>query len=638
MPGSDPQGAPLRWLRAGPLEVALDGVDLRYVRLGDEELARRVYVGVRDQNWNTIPGVASTVQIDAEPDSFSVRFSVRHAQHDIDFSWEGHIAGSAEGHILYEMHGSAARPLLYNRIGFCVLHPWRESAGRSFRATTPDGVVAGVLPSLIGVQGYANGVYVPLVPPHAALELDAAAATGVRFDYDGDLFESEDQRNWGDASFKSYCTPLALGFPHELGPGQTLSQAVRLRALGAPTRAHGRAEPRVGVGEPTGRRVPAVGLGLREPGLSEQEAALVRALAPAHLRVELQLDDQRWRAQLQEALAASRALEAALELALFVRASSGEALAALRDDLAAARVARVLVAPTGARTVTSEETTPPELVRQVRDALRLDGIPIAGGTDMYFCELNRTRPQTEAMDGLFWSVNAQVHAFDDISLLETPEALGEQVRAASAFADGLPLFVSPVTLKRRYNVNETVAAPLEIGAELPDPVDARQPSRLAAAWTLASAKHLSEQGAAAITFYETTGWRGVIQGDAPPPLEAFPARAGEVFPLYHVLSDLCALRGGELLTVELSTPLAVSALAVHHGATTTLLLASLSPTRLSVALEGLGAAGSVRRLNRSSAESAAFAAGRFRTDTRQTELGGRFELEPYETVRIDVER
>ena len=34
------------------------------------------------------------------------------------------------------------------------------------------------------------------------------------------------------------------------------------------------------------------------------------------------------------------------------------------------------------------------------------GVPFAGGTDMYFCELNRTRPQVDAIDGVFWSLNA----------------------------------------------------------------------------------------------------------------------------------------------------------------------------------------------------------------------------------------
>ena len=60
----------LRWLRAGPLRLALDGVDLRYVKLGRTELVRRIYVAVRDRNWNTIPGVISDLEVDEREDSF----------------------------------------------------------------------------------------------------------------------------------------------------------------------------------------------------------------------------------------------------------------------------------------------------------------------------------------------------------------------------------------------------------------------------------------------------------------------------------------------------------------------------------------------------------------------------------------
>ena len=31
--------------------------------------------------------------------------------------------------------------------------------------------------------------------------------------FNGETFEMEDQRNWTDASFKTYCTPLSLPYP-----------------------------------------------------------------------------------------------------------------------------------------------------------------------------------------------------------------------------------------------------------------------------------------------------------------------------------------------------------------------------------------------------------------------------------------
>src|ERR1700760_1537892 len=84
-------------LRAGPVTAALDGVDLRYVRIGDVELVRRIYVAVRDRNCNTIPGVPSEVAVDQGDEAFPVRFEVRHPSHDTDFWWQGSITGDAGG-------------------------------------------------------------------------------------------------------------------------------------------------------------------------------------------------------------------------------------------------------------------------------------------------------------------------------------------------------------------------------------------------------------------------------------------------------------------------------------------------------------------------------------------------------------
>ncbi|MBV9607482.1 MAG: hypothetical protein JO027_20375, partial [Solirubrobacterales bacterium] len=403
------------------------------------------------------------------------------------------------------------------------------------------------------------------------------------------------------------------------------------------------ADPAAGlhVTGPTGRYVPEVGLALPadrdEP--SEDEARLLRAVAPAHVRFELHLAEPNDLGELERAIATAGALGAQLELALFVPGTdTSEPLERVRDDLAGAPLARVLVIPEGAQTTTAEETTPPELVKRVRDGLQLPGVPVAGGTDMYFCELNRTRPRIEAMDGVFWSMNAQVHAFDDASVLETPEAQGEQARTAHDFASGKPLFVGPVTLKRRYNVNATAAEAQEQG-ELPDSVDPRQASLFGAAWTLASAKHLSEGGAAAITYFETVGWRGVIQGDAEPPLPAeFPGRAGQAFPLAHVLADLAELRGWELVDCESTRPLAATGLAARDpDGKLAVLMANLTSAPQRLRLSGAVGSGRIRRLNEDTASTAMFEFERFRGEEARSEPLGELVLAPYETVRIDMQ-
>ena len=98
-----------RTFRTGPLSVVLDGVDLRYVRLGDVEVVRRLYAAVRDRDWNTIFGTPSEIEFDDRGDSFDVRFSVRHVSHDIDFTWKGTIAGDTDGRISYAFAGTGQR-------------------------------------------------------------------------------------------------------------------------------------------------------------------------------------------------------------------------------------------------------------------------------------------------------------------------------------------------------------------------------------------------------------------------------------------------------------------------------------------------------------------------------------------------
>ena len=70
---------------------------------------------------------------------------------------------------------------------------------------------------------------------------------------EGDTFEMEDQRNWTDASYKTYVRPLALPWPYTLAKGTVIEQAVRLSVHGTPAaRARRDSAVVVRIGEETG--------------------------------------------------------------------------------------------------------------------------------------------------------------------------------------------------------------------------------------------------------------------------------------------------------------------------------------------------------------------------------------------------
>jgi len=132
-----------RILRAGPLSVVFESGDLRYIRLGDREVVRRIYVAVRDRNWGTVPARLADVTLEEQPGRFLIRYAAEHAESPINFAWRAAIEGQPDGSLRFAMDGESHSTFLRNRIGFCVLHPIRECAGARCRpgtTTAPTGI------------------------------------------------------------------------------------------------------------------------------------------------------------------------------------------------------------------------------------------------------------------------------------------------------------------------------------------------------------------------------------------------------------------------------------------------------------------------------------------------------------------
>ena len=183
-----------------------------------------------------------------------------------------------------------------------------------------------------------------------------------------------------------------------------------------------------------------------------------------------------------------------------------------------------------------------------------------------------------------------------------------------------------------------MAEPGDEADELPDSVDPRQASLLGGAWTAASAKNLAEAGARAATYFEVTGWRGVIQGDKSPSDERFPAQVGQLFPLYHVLTDLARWQNAELLDCTSNRPLDVVGVAVRDAEGSHMLVANLTPRSHEVTVTGLRVSVDLRRMNLETVRMASFDSDQFRAERLRpiaAVSGLRLELAPYETIRDD---
>jgi len=126
------------------------------------------------------------------------------------------------------------------------------------------------------------------------------------------------------------------------------------------------------------------------------------------------------------------------------------------------------------------------------------------GTDGDFIFLGRfTGIPPAPADAVCFSINPQVHAFDEHSITETLGVHAQAVATARVIAMGRAVVVSPVTLRPRRNLYTSDGSAPRLD---PDP---RVKSLWCAGWTLVSLAQLALGGAARVTFHATHGPGGV---------------------------------------------------------------------------------------------------------------------------------
>ncbi|MGH9846229.1 MAG: hypothetical protein ACREEM_46605, partial [Blastocatellia bacterium] len=149
-------------------------------------------------------------------------------------------------------------------------------------------------------------------------------------------------------------------------------------------------------------------------------------------------------------------------------------------------------------------------------------------------------------------------------------------------------------------------------------------------------------GVESVTYYETIGWRGVMERESGSPApERFHSLPGSVFPLYHVLADVGELADGIIIPAISNDTLRVDALAIRRRDRTRVLVANLTDAKQTVAIRGLKqAVAAIRRLDETCAAQAMLEPENFRAASGESQPIVNDELKihllPYAIARIDA--
>lgn len=495
------KGGGMREFTVGRVSLLVAGGDLRRIRYDGVEVLRRVSYPVRDGGWGTCP--VTTVSEEHETREGWLRYTHRFAAKDGRFGgvFRAEVSDGDDGaRLALTVEMDAPQDLAVNRAGFTLLHPLDGVSGEALTVTHPDGAVqAAVWPLAIS-------------PSQPVFDISGLAheVSGVRvaIAMTGEVFEMEDQRNWTDASYKTYCRPLAWPLPHALGPDAPVRQRVEVRLSG-------RALAVAQTGAARRGTVPQVAVAM-EAGLAE--AVLPEFPVQLRLRAGDAVPDLAGPVQ--------------LEIVVNERLDGLEDVAAGCDRLEVARVT-VLTEPY-LKSHQPEGPWPsgPAPMALVPKARALFArAAVGGGMFTNFTEFNRCRPDPERVDFVTWGGTAIVHAADDLSVIETLEAVPQVFASGRGVAGGKPLHLGLFTVGMRSNpyAADCVANPLaERIAMVRD--DPRQDTRLAACFAVGVLAGAVAEGVASLALAMTDGPLGVLAAQG-------------VRPVYHVVRFAQGLRG-----------------------------------------------------------------------------------------------
>ena len=489
-------------LADGDWRLALRRAELADIDFAGRRVLRSIRFIVRDHDWRTADTVVTSTG-HLEGNQRWLRGVCGFDDRPV-LEWQAKLGLGTR--LTLSVRARAVQEFERNRAGLIVLHG-PEFAGQPLEVVHTDGTTeATVFPTEIA-------------PHQPARDVGGYRwrADGVECElrFAGEVFEMEDQRNWTDASYKTYSTPLDLPFPIPVRPGSVIEQSLELACRRLPEPAvevDHRAAPRLIM--PTAERLPILQLGAGtapgDPRTASAEDDQPTGRQP--ILVEVPADESCW----PDVLGRARHDAAGQPVDVRIVAELPGQIAPVIRALSGTAVARIAVYER------ESGSTGSLLLDALQAAIhdqQLDAEVLAG-TRAHFTELNRTIGDYADFGGpLTFSITPQMHDRSRAQVIESLPVQRLVAEQAVRLAGSRGVHIGPVTLRPRFNAVATSPfapddhGPIDVDGygpqQVPESTDPRQTAPAAAAWTICSIAALAVPGVRSICFFEAWGPRGI---------------------------------------------------------------------------------------------------------------------------------
>lgn len=508
-------------VRLGELCFSIDDGALRTLCWRGVEVVRQVSAPVRDTVWGTVP--VEPLESDRTHDDHGWHHRRRScARHDgqvacIDFRITA-TTDADSARVTVEVAIDSDDGFDTNRAGLCLLHPLDGLRDQPFELDTPDG----------STHETRFPAADRIAPSQPATDIAALRHRIHGIDVDirflGERFEMEDQRNWSDASYKTYCRPLRLPTPYAVTRDAPVRQRVEIRLSGRPALGPASAPSPVSDrardpgSQPVPTRLPAMSLAVAPDWLDMTPIdcdGLVARFLP----------ERPWStAEFETLLEWHTRIGGDLTLEIVLGAHDPEHdLVSLRDALEAHGLAPARVIALPADYLRSHQPDGPwsdglsPAHARAATAARFPDARVGVGMLTYFTELNRCPPEPDAGDWLTWSTAAIVHAADTRSVFETLEALPDIFATGRRIAGERAIRLGLVAIGMRSNpYGQGLAAPGEDRFVTMTDHDTRHLDERGAAFGIAATLLAARAGVESLCLGATGGPFGMTTLDGEP--------------------------------------------------------------------------------------------------------------------------
>jgi hypothetical protein len=163
-------------------------------------------------HWDTILPTFTRMEIKKGADGFTVAFTANCKNDPIDYTFSGQIEGTADGKITFHALGQSNSNFKSPRIGLCVLYGSGSLVEQDFEVTDANGKTI----PLKFPRDISRGL---VADSHQSLRYTTSDGMTVACSLQGGTFEMEDQRQFGDSSFKAY-GPIPYAYPDIIEGGK----------------------------------------------------------------------------------------------------------------------------------------------------------------------------------------------------------------------------------------------------------------------------------------------------------------------------------------------------------------------------------------------------------------------------------